>query len=141
MLGFRDLGVFSIPSAGSSDHLEIHNYLTSLFRKSYNKDSASSCTLEALSSLLSTLQVLPPSEALSIPVHLIVISIFSDSSTLLFNGAAPMWKWAKPDAPSWQAKHGLWKPDLGEVVEDAEWNVGPGVRILVKSVSEDRWWN
>jgi len=107
-----------------------------------NKNSPASSDAEIISFILSYLQSSSYSSSLqtiSVSVHFFTILVLSNTPEALFTGGpAPAWKWAKPDAPHWQKKSGFWKPDLEDVIEDAEWSVGGGLRLLLQGVTEER---
>lgn len=140
--GFRDLGTFQLPATEVSGPAGLHRYLTSLIPNGNNKNPPASSDAEIISFILSCLQSSSYSSSLqtiSVSVHFFTILVLSNTPEALFTGGPALaWKWAKPDAPHWQKKSGFWKPDLEDVIEDAEWSVGGGLRLLLQGVTEER---
>jgi hypothetical protein len=125
----RDRKPYVVPTLTKS-YPRFHN-LTTTQRKA-----------EVISVILSHLQspsLASSTQTILVSVHLFAILVLSNTQEALFTGGPALaWKWAKPNAPHWQRKCGFWKPDLEEVIEDAEWSVGKGVRLLLQGVTEER---
>ncbi|KAH7374731.1 hypothetical protein B0T11DRAFT_2914 [Plectosphaerella cucumerina] len=137
--GFQDLGAFAFPLPLGASPAEIHDYLTSLSADpGPGEDGADSedDSEDAVETIGAQLALLPPS-ADGPRWRMFTVSALSDSPDALFaSGDAPAWKWAKPNTV-YGRKSGSWAVEPAVAVENAAWEAGRDIMLLVRGFYEE----